>query len=106
MELKIKDRMLILAVLPKEGDIASLRILRDLKKDLSFSEEEYKEFQFKINSQGSYTWIEPNDQPFVKEISIGDKAKDLISESLKELNSRKKLGFDYIDLYESFIGVE
>ena len=44
MKLAILERVKLLEVLPKEGDILTLKILRKLRESLSFSEAELKTF--------------------------------------------------------------
>lgn len=44
MELTILERIKLLEVLPKEGDLLTLKILRKLRESLSFSEDELKTF--------------------------------------------------------------
>jgi len=39
-----------------------------------------------------------------KEISIGEKATDIIVEALKELNKNKKLTANHYSLYVKFVG--
>jgi len=44
MELTILERIKLLEVLPPQGDLLTLKILRKLRETLSFSEEELKSF--------------------------------------------------------------
>lgn len=44
MELSIMERIKLLEVLPQQGDLLTLKILRKLRESLSFSEEELKTF--------------------------------------------------------------
>jgi len=50
MLLSILDRLLILRTLPEKGNIATLRILTDLKHKLSFTEEEIKEYNIRVEN--------------------------------------------------------
>ena len=101
MLLNTFDRLILLNVLPKEGDITTLKIIRKLKDDLSFSEEEHTALQFK-NEDGQIMWKEEAD--IKKEIEIGEKATDIIAEALKALNKAKKLTEAHISIYERFTG--
>jgi hypothetical protein len=100
MLLSVYERLLLLNILPKEGDLTTLKIVRDLKEDLSFSEEEHKALQFK-RENGNTMWKENAD--IGKDISIGEKANDIIVDSLKALNKAKKLQESHIELYERFV---
>lgn len=100
MELKVFERLILLNTLPKEGDFLTLKIIRDLKGDLSFSEEEHKALQFK-QEDGKMLWQAEADKP--KEITIGEKAKEIIRNRLKELNEQKKLKEEHLPIYEKFV---
>jgi len=97
MNLSVRDRLILLRVLPKEGDYLTLKIVRGLGNSLSFSEEEHKEYKFK-ETEGTITWSNDSE----KDIEMGEKAKELIANALKALSDQKKLSFDHFDLYEKF----
>ena len=101
MLLNTFDRLILLNIMPKEGDITTLKIIRKLKDDLSFSEEEHTALQFK-NEDGQIMWKE--DADIKKETEIGEKATDIIAEALKALNKAKKLTEAHISIYERFTG--
>lgn len=103
MDLNVRDRILLLALLPIEGTLDTIKIVKDLRSDLSFSEEEHKELGLQRSESGTYTWNE--DEPHLKSIDIGDKGKEIISDVLKELSTSEKVTISHIDLYEKF-GVE
>ena len=88
MELKVFDRMILLNILPKEGDYTTLKIIRKLQEELSFSEEEHKGLQFR-QENGRTFWKQEADLP--KEVTIGEKATDIIVETLKKLKDRKSV---------------
>lgn len=100
MILSVLERLLLLNILPKEGTITTLKIIRDMKGDLGFSEEEHKVLQFK-EEEGMTLWSPAGDQP--KEVAIGEKATDIIVKALKDLSSQGKLPEDYIGLYDRLI---
>ena len=101
MELGAFDRMILLNILPKEYNFTTLKIVRKMREDLSFSEEEHKALDFKQVDEGRIQWKHDADKP--KEISIGEKATDIIVEVLKQLNDDKKLQDQHYSLYEKFI---
>ena len=70
MELSIKERLLLSGVLPQQGNIATLKIVRQLKEDLSFSEEEFKEINLQKSGEDGFRW----DKDISKDIQIGEKA--------------------------------
>ena len=100
MKLSISDRLILLGVLPKEGDFTTLKILRQMKDDLSFSEEEHKKLNFRQEGETILWDAELED----KEVTFGEKATDIIVDAFKKLNDQKKLRIEHMELYEKFVG--
>jgi len=100
MILSVYDRLILLNILPKESDLTTLRIIRTLKDNLSFSEEEHKALEFK-HEGAQVLWKQDADIP--KDIVIGEKATDIIVDALKGLNKQKKLTEQHIPLFEKFV---
>lgn len=102
MKLSIKNRLRLLAILPAQGNLLTLKIVRKLREELSFSEQEHKDFEIKI-VDGSIKWKKGVED---KEIELGDKAKEIVEKRLRELNDKEELTVPDIDLWEIFIGKE
>ena len=103
MKLNVRDRVILLSVLPREGDILSLKILRKLREDLSFSEDEQRLFEFKQDlERGQVSW-DPKCTDAEKEVMIGVRGLEIVKEALEELNKQKKLHVDMLELYEKFV---
>lgn len=103
MQHTIKDRLILLNILPKEGNILTLKVVRKLREALSFSEEELAEYKF-VQDNERLSWTEP-EKP-TRDISVGKEGKKIIRESLEKLDKEKKLTEDHIDLYEKYVGKE
>jgi hypothetical protein len=101
MKLNVLERLLLLNILPHEGDFTTLKIVRKLREDLSFSEEEHVALEFK-NDNEQVKWN--SDSHVIKEVDLGKKAEDLIKVHLEKLNAEKKLTENYFELYEIFVG--
>ena len=97
MLLSVRDRVIILNILPAQGSIATLRIIRQLQDDCGFSEEENEKFKF-VQVEGRVGW--DNDES--KEIPIGPVAAGVIKTQLETLSENSALPIDYLDLYERF----
>ena len=101
------ERLTILNILPKEGNFTTLKILGKLKESLAVSEEEYKDFEIRPETDdkgeqtGRVTWNEKGIAE--KEIEIGEKATDIVVDALKELDKNKKLTNEHYTIYEKFI---
>jgi hypothetical protein len=100
MILNVRERLALLSILPKEGNFINLKLIRVLREELSFSEEESEVLKFK-QSEGIINWIEANDP--MKNIVIGEIINALIVDILKTKDRDNKLTEDYISLYEKFI---
>jgi hypothetical protein len=99
MKLSILDRITLLGILPPtEGNYITFKILAQLKTDLSFSEIELKELNIH-EADGRIYW----DKSIDKEIEVGDKAKEIICDSLKKLDEAGKINEQNVSLYERFI---
>jgi hypothetical protein len=91
---------MLLGTLPKEGDFTTLKIIRKMREDLSFSEDEHAQLNFRTTESGM-AWNAAGDMP--RDFSFGEKATDMIIAALKKLNAEKKLTEDHYSLYEKFV---
>ncbi len=101
MKLSVLDRVSLLNILPREGDITSLRLVRETRENLSFSETERAELQFKTFPTGHMKWKDNGN--IEKDIELGDTVIGMIVVALKTLNEKKELLEEYLDLYERFV---
>ena len=99
MELSVSERLVLLNILPVEGDLTTLRIVRDLKKELSFDEEEHSALSF-IQDESSIQWDQTVE--VFKDVPIGDKATDVIKEAFAQADRQKTLTLAHLEVYERF----
>ena len=92
--------MMLLNILPPEGSITVMKLLRVLREDLSFNEKEHAALQFKQEND-MIQWKQ--DADVVKDVKIGEIMTELIKKELKKLNDEEKLTDAHIDLYEKFM---
>ena len=100
MLLTVRERLILLSIIPQEGDFLTLKVLRKLQEDLSFTEEEHAKYKF-VQSEDKVTWADKAEQG--KEVEIGKKANEIIVLALSKLNEQKKLRMEHFDLYEKFV---
>jgi ABC-type uncharacterized transport system ATPase subunit len=100
-KLKLQERFMISSCLPEKGNFVTLKIVEDLRKELSPSEEEIKNKEI-INDDntGSIRWN--NTKDLVKEIKIEETAQNLIIDSLKKLNEINELTLNHLSLCDIF----
>ncbi len=100
MELNILERLMLVSILPQQGDIVSLKLVQDLKMSLAFTEEEIVEYKI-VNDDNQVTW-DPEAE-YVKDVQIGPKAMSLIVSELEQRNEDKTLSVDFISLYDKIM---
>jgi hypothetical protein len=102
-KLDVLERLMLLQVLPKEGNYSNLKALRVVREKLSFTEAENKALAFREEA-GMLRW-NPLGCP-EKEIFFGEIIEGLIVKALKALNKQEKLTVDQFSLYEKFVGAD
>jgi hypothetical protein len=104
MEFNVLDRALLLNTLPTTGDFTTLTIIRKLREEMSFSEDDHKVLKFSKNGDSQIRWdADGVIQLGAKEVEIGPKATEIIRETLIGLDKAKQLTVDHLDLYERFV---
>jgi len=99
-ELTVIERLVLLNILPKEGDFTTIKLLRKLRENLSFDEDEHKKLEF-VQDGDQVRW---NQKALTdKHIQIGEKQADIIQSALEKLNTEKKLTDEHFSLYEKFV---
>ena len=104
MILKVLDRVLLLGLLPEQGDFLTLKIVRELRENLSFTEEELKRLKL-LQSDNRVTWDVGADGDG-SQIAIGEKAGDIIADALKLMNEKKSLTEQHLNIYGLFVGTQ
>lgn len=102
MELSIKERMMLSAMMPENsGSLAERRAIRELVKLLTPSKEELDEIEFKQvkNDNGEYfTWKSEKEKPLT--FNPDETTKNVLKEILKDVESEKKVNDENFDLLE------
>lgn len=99
MKLSVNARLILLGIIPQQGDFTTLKIIRDMRSELSFSEEDHKKLKFRQEETMVY-WEEGLED---KEINFGKKATSIIVDAFKKLDNQKKLRIEHMGLYEKFV---
>ena len=100
MILSVKDRILILGLLPGKGDIITLRVIKDLMDDIGFQENEIKELSLQT-IDGTHRWNQEAEKE--KDFNIGSAALGVIASELKKMSDAKELLIEYLDLYDKIV---
>jgi len=99
LQLSTLDRLLLLAALPEKGSFTTLRIVRGLREDLSFSEEEHAALNF--TEDGDMVRWEP-EADIVKDFEFGKKALDCIERALKTKSEGGEADEQLLAIWEKF----
>lgn len=99
-KLNIPERIVLMQILPRENNFVTLKIIRDLNGILGIQENEFKKYGI-VQKGDSVNWNEKAIEEI--EIEIGERAEDIIIESLKGLNDQKRLEQKHFSLYEKFV---
>ena len=103
--LALDERIALLGVLPRQGDLITLRIIRDLQQELAPTEEEIKEADLR-NTGAGMTWNSMKAKAITKAVTIGDKGKELLAEGINNAGKQKQLDAQWLELYERFVPIE
>lgn len=97
--LNVLERLLLLQVLPPQGNLTTIRIVRELRERLSFSEDEQTGLNFKYDGpQIQWDASAAYDVP----VPIGPVAHALIVESLTKLDEAGQVTEQYLPLFDKF----
>jgi len=107
MKLEVHERILLLELLPKEGDYAGLKAIRRAKEMISFSPEEQKFYEMKNIPSASgvpqVQWNVAKAAEKIKDVPIDEYITHLFRDALARLSREGKLKEDHISLYEKFV---
>jgi len=109
MILTVFERANLLGLLPKEGNISTLRTVRKAREAIALSDEENERWQPRIDgTHMEWKMIEEDGTPIPQEadIPISELAFGMIRKKLVEADSKEKLKIEHYSLYEKFVEKE
>ena len=103
MKLNVLERLLLLGLLPAEGDLTTIRIVRTLREELSFNEGDHAKLNFRtivVDDKPNLQW----DDGVVddKEFEFGAKTQGFIVDALNKLQESEKVTEQHISLFDKF----
>lgn len=99
-ELSVMDRMVLLNILPERGNLTTIRIVRELREELSFSESEHETMNLRQLDDGRVMWDEGKVPD--KGLDIGPQAANVIRDTLEKLDKDDDLTADHLGLCDEF----
>lgn len=104
MELKVAERIMLGAMIaPIAADVVTLRLVRHLQEELSFSDEESEGLAFE-QKDTQMTWNV--EVPQTKEFEFSPIVLGIIKAQLKKVSDSKQLTLQQLDLYDKFFPEE
>ena len=104
-ELTLSERIGILTVLPQSGNIITGRIVRDLRQELSPTEQEIREANIESHPNGGISWS-VKATTITKVVPIGETGLDIIVKGFELASEKESLDFTWLALYERLKGPE
>lgn len=103
VKLTVKQRIDLLSILPQHGDYLTVKMIRVLREELSFTQEEHEELKLKSNPNGTIEWKASAAEECAKEVEIPETIVKIIKETLEKLNEAKQITEAHLDFYEMFM---
>lgn len=102
INLKVKlnpiERIVLTGSLPKESDLKTMWIVKDIKEKIKLTQDEIAKFNIKQSNEGVI--VEKNDQK--REFEFTPLEQNEIKLMLEKLSKEKKVSESHISLFESF----
>ncbi len=92
--LTIKDRFALVGILPKQNDIITMMMIRDIEIRMAMTQAERDKHKFRKNSEGGWTWELPKKR---KTFTFSNVEMELIRTQITELDKQKKITADLLD---------
>ncbi len=103
MEFGVKERLMLLSVMPGQGNLTTLRLVRRVREELGFDEEEHRALGLIIEGS-SYRWDDDAEaKAGPKEIELGEVVRGMVLKAFEDLDAEERLELVHLDLYERFI---
>ena len=102
MKLSFMDRMLLFGILPEKGSLVTLKLVRELREELSPSLDEIKEMEISENPE-THRVVWNADKDAGKEINVNSVTKDMIVKTLKAMDEKEELTAQHLSLCDLFL---
>lgn len=104
VSLSLIERVILLSILPAEGNITTIRVIQKLKENVGFDEEELIKYNIKFN-ENRITWNSEYTN-VSKDVEFGQIGIDMIVKALKTLDESGKVTEQHLSLFDKFIEKE
>lgn len=94
MELTIKDRLMIIGMLPQEGSLEDMVDIYDLVRELRLTDEEKALINYNENGK-SIIWDTDKDPK--KDVNLSSNQLSIFNKTIDNLDKQKKIGLGQIE---------
>jgi len=101
-KLHIQERIILMELLPKEGNFVTLKMIRELREQLALNKDERESMGIKIEGD-QVSWDPVKAQENLKEMDFDDLAVDIVKSQLKRLDESNKLEQKHFTIYQKFM---
>lgn len=95
MILSVKERLMLISMIPQEGTLSEMVDIYDLVRDLKLSDEEKDLIDYKEGSLGA-SWNADKDPN--KDIHISRTQMDIVQKNIDRLDTERKINIEQIPL--------
>jgi hypothetical protein len=104
LKVNTSERLALGSILPDKGSFLNLKLLRELREKLSFSDEEHARLKFVSLPNGQVRWNQPeNPEDDYVTIEIGDVMAEMLKNRLLEMDKKEELTPNLISPYEQIV---
>jgi hypothetical protein len=101
MKLSVYDRIALLSILPKQGNMGDMKVVKMLRGMLDFTVYERQAIDLITQPNGDVSW-KPNEVED-KEINISSNICDFIQRRLKYMDSQSLLSEGHVGIWNKFV---
>lgn len=92
--LTIKDRFALIGILPKQGDIISMMMVRDIETKMVMSPAEKEKHNFRKRPGGGWEWDLPQKR---KKFTFSIAEMEVVRSQIGDLDRQKEISADILD---------
>jgi len=106
MKLSVTDRVLLLGILPREGNVIDMNTAQNVRNATQFSIEELDGLEMVQMNPGMQWNAEVANEIGEKEVVVGVSGAELVKKTLVKLSDEEKLPMDALPLYRKFVDAD
>ena len=96
MKLNIKNRLMLLQILPNKGNLLDMVEIMELVKQLKLSDEDKKVINYRIDNSNNIYW-DP-DKDYEKEFNLNSDKIKILKDTINKLDSKNEIPLFLVDL--------